>query len=91
MNDRWKKELGPLVKQAAIDTARRGAGYAQQSVAIAEVQSRLRDQGVSMWPREFQLRILDEWHALFRQGVLVWGVDLDNPGPPFFHVASESE
>lgn len=30
--------------------------------------------------------ILTQWDDLFRTGLLSWGLNISNPGPPFFHV-----
>ena len=35
---------------------------------------------------ELEEAILTEWHDLFRAGVLAWGLNLNNPNPPFFHL-----
>ena len=32
--------------------------------------------------------ILSEWHELMRSGQFAWGLNLNNPDPPFFHVTS---
>jgi hypothetical protein len=31
--------------------------------------------------------VLAQYQELFRTGYLAWGLNLDNPGPPFFHIA----
>lgn len=48
------------------------------------------------FPREgrgpgFDHMVLDEWSELFRTGHLVWGQDLGNSQPPFFHVSNRGE
>lgn len=36
--------------------------------------------------RGYDEAILTQWGELFRTGLLAWGKDLSNPGPPFFHL-----
>ncbi len=38
-----------------------------------------------------QTMLLDEWSELFRTGILVWGLDLGNNRPPFFHVSERGQ
>ena len=33
-----------------------------------------------------QQAILTQWGELFRTGLLAWGLNLNNPNPPFFHL-----
>ena len=50
----------------------RGPGYSQEKPVLDEAG---------------QQQLLTCWHDLFREGVLCWGFNLSNPGPPFVHVA----
>jgi len=59
----------------------RGPGYAQEGVVLREVGERLRILG----DNAAQQKLLTLWHDLFREGVLSWGYDIDNPNAPFFH------
>jgi hypothetical protein len=34
---------------------------------------------------DVQQEILTQWHELLRTGYFAWGLNLDNPNPPFFH------
>ncbi len=82
--------LKQKVLEAARLCARRGPGYAQQRPVLDEVASAL---GGSMYTRldlNSQQAILTCWHDLFHDGTLSWGYDLDNPDPPFFHIAERT-
>jgi len=35
---------------------------------------------------ELEQALLTQWQELFRTGLLAWGLNLANPGPPFFHL-----
>ena len=50
----------------------------QQGRVLEEAKSRLSGAGDEA--------ILTQWSELFRTGLLAWGLNLNNPGPPFFHV-----
>ena len=78
--------LKKKVLEVARGYARRGPGYSQQSPVLDEVASAA---GGSMYQRldlDLQQAILTCWHDLFREGILSWGYDLDNPDSPFFHI-----
>jgi hypothetical protein len=69
----------------------RGAGYAQQKPVLDAVAQKY---GGNMWTRldlDLQQAILTCWHDLFREGILSWGYNLDNPDPPFFHFPVRSD
>jgi len=36
--------------------------------------------------RDAQAGLLTIWYDLFREGYLSWGIDIDNPNPPFCHL-----
>lgn len=38
-----------------------------------------------------QQAALAQWQSLFTAGILAWGVDWDNPNPPFFHVTDRGQ
>src|SRR3954451_11307078 len=58
-----------------------GAALNQNSVLNAAATK----LGVNQnWDRE--QAILTQWSDLFRTGLLAWGRNLSNPGPPFFHL-----
>lgn len=67
------------IAQACIDL---GPGYAQESVVLRQALDRL---GISKKSLTEQQALLTAWHDLFRDGVLSWGYNVDNPGAPFFH------
>ena len=78
--------LKQKVFEAAKECARGGPGYSQQRPVFDAVAGAA---GGNMWTRldlDFQQAILTCWHDLFREGVLSWGYDLDNPDAPFFHI-----
>jgi hypothetical protein len=78
--------LKQKVLEAAQECARQGPGYSQQRPVLDAVAGAA---GGNMWTRidlGMQQAILTCWHDLFREGVLSWGYDLDNPDAPFFHI-----
>ena len=79
-------ELKQEVLEAAKRCARRGAGHAQQRVVLNEVAEKFGGSSFSLPDIHLQQKILTCWHDLFREGVLSWGYDLDNPDAPFFHM-----
>jgi hypothetical protein len=61
-----------------------GAGTAaQEPPVLRDIRSATRGRDPSVTDRQ----ILEAWHELFRTGVLVPGIDLNNPHLPFFHVS----
>jgi hypothetical protein len=77
-------ELEETLMDLAHQCLAKGPGYAQEGVVLREAYARFRPRTL-----EEQQRILDAWHGLFMAGKLSWGYDLDNPGPPFFHLRAE--
>lgn len=75
-------QIVELLWEIASEMALRGPGWAQQSSVLREAAARIPH---SADPRVEQL-ILTCWHDLFRAGRLSWGLNLDNPDAPFFHV-----
>jgi hypothetical protein len=59
-----------------------GGQTLQQNSILTAVARRL---GITQNPN-LEEAILTEWGELFRTGVLAWGLNLSNPGPPFFHL-----
>jgi hypothetical protein len=85
MSDEYEA-LKQKVLESAQQCAKRGPGYSQQRPVLDEIASSF---GGSMHTKinlDLQQAILTCWHDLFREGVLSWGYDLDNPDPPFFHI-----
>jgi hypothetical protein len=78
------EDLKKLVLEVAAEYASRGYGYAQESVVLREVAARVGAQ-------TSEQNVLTVWHDLFREGALSWGIDLDNPSWPFFHVPQRGE
>jgi hypothetical protein len=81
-------DLREIVFQVAEELAQKGSGWAQQGTVLAEVARRIpggaKDDRV-------QQNILTCWHDLFRDGLLSWGYNLDNPDAPFYHVPESNE
>ena len=75
-------QLLNLTFKVAVECHRQGRGYAQQSVVLSQVGEKL----ASGQHRRSDQLILTCWHDLFRMGKLSWGLDLDNPNAPFFHI-----
>jgi hypothetical protein len=74
------------ILDAANECAERGAGYAQQKAVFdAIVQAYGGDMSTRL-DLDLQQAILTCWHDLFREGTISWGLNLDNPDPPFFHI-----
>ena len=59
-----------------------GGGALIQSAVLDAVS---RELGISHSPDQ-HLAVLTLWNDLFRTGYLGWGLNLNNPDPPFFHV-----
>ncbi len=74
------------ILEAARNCATRGPGYAQQRPVLDEVASQFGGGMYTMLDLDKQQAVLTCWHDVFREGTLSWGYDLDNPGPPFFHI-----
>lgn len=85
------EELREMVYKAAVDSAKRGAGYAQERVVLEEIMQRLSNEHFNPLAFRLQQAILTCWHDLFREGRLSWGHDLDNPDAPFFHIPNRDE
>lgn len=75
--------LKQRVLDAAKKCAKRGPGYSQQRPVLDEAASAA---GGGRLDLDIQQEILTCWHDLFREGILSWGYDLDNPESPFFHI-----
>jgi hypothetical protein len=84
-----QSEMDPqAIKERILEIARdycnRGPGWAQEGVVLHEVAERLGIAGDKAVER--QQLILTCWHDLFREGILSWGYNLDNPSNPWFHL-----
>jgi hypothetical protein len=77
-----KDDMRSVLWQVVEDCIGRGPGYAQQGVVLRQAANQL---GISGDTRKEQV-LLNLWHDLFRNGDLVWGLNVDNPGPPWFHL-----
>jgi len=40
---------------------------------------------------EYEQTVLTLWQDLFRTGYLAWGINLNNPDPPFFHLTARGK
>ncbi len=79
-------QLKELVFETAKDLYVRGPGWAQERAVLHEVFQKIGGRHTNERYDEMQQRILTCWHDLFRRGELSWGLNLDNPNSPFFHV-----
>lgn len=79
-------ELETTILEAARDFYAKGPGFAQQSVVLREVGERVQPGTL-----DEEQAILSAWHKLFQTGKLAWGYDLDNPGPPWYHLPSNED
>jgi hypothetical protein len=80
------EELKKKLLDAARQCANQGPGYSQQRPVFDRVASATSGNQYTRLDLDLQQAILTFWHDLFREGTLSWGYDLDNPGPPFFHI-----
>ena len=78
--------LRQKVLDAATECGARGRVHSQQKTVLDKVASDFGGNMHTMLDLDLQQAILTCWHDLFREGALSWGLDLDNPGPPFFHI-----
>lgn len=74
------------VLAAATKCVGLGRGYSQEKAVLDEVANGFGGNMHTRLDVDLQQAILTCWHDLFREGTLSWGLDLDNPGPPFFHI-----
>ena len=78
------EEIGKI-REVILEVARRcadqGPGFAQEAVVLRQAADRL---GISRDLRA-QQRLLNVWSDLFKEGILYWGYDINNPGQPFYH------
>jgi hypothetical protein len=84
------KVLKQKVLEAANRSARRGSSYAQQRVVFDEIASAFGGGMHTRLDLDLQQAILTCWNDLFLDGTLSCGYDLDNPGPPFFHIPNRT-
>ncbi len=75
------EDLRTVLLEEVDGAIRRGMGFAQQSVVLHVAAEKLGIRG----KKDEEQELLNIWHDLFRSGELVWGLNLDNPGPPWFH------
>ncbi len=87
------KKLLEVVYEAAVQCVNKGVGYSQQSVVLDAVWGKFNSNNHFGSPLDIRLQqeILTCWHDLFREGRLSWGLNLDNPDAPFFHVPTRAE
>ena len=82
------------LKQKVLDASKecvaRGRGYSQEKSVLDEVESKFDGKMHRPLEDDLQEAIITCWHDLFREGTLCWGLNLDNPGPPFFHFPKRS-
>ena len=79
-------QLKALVFETAKELFQRGPGWAQERAVLHEVFEKIGGRLPTGRYDELQQRILTCWHDLFLSGELSWGLNLDNPNSPFFHV-----
>ena len=74
-------DIEKIILQVVDEALAIGPGYAQEGYVIRTTWEKIGSPpGV-----EAQQRILDVWYRLLREGKIVWGYDMANPGAPFFH------
>ena len=83
-------DLNNQVFEAAKQCARRGPGYSQQRPVLDTVASAAGGNMSTKLDLDLQQAVLTCWHDLFREGILSWGYDLDNPDRPFFHIPNRA-
>ncbi len=83
MDEMNEKQIKELVFEVAVETAKRGPGWSQESVVMRELASRAKSNKAIA---DFSRMMLDAWHDLFSEKRLGWGSDLETPNSPFFHV-----
>jgi len=59
------------------------SGGMQQISILQAVERKL---NIRHEDRDLEQAVLTEWNELFRTGILAWGLNLQNPNPPFFHL-----
>lgn len=62
-------------------------GSLQQGSILREAASRL---NIVNDP-DLELAVLSIWGSLFQTGYLAWGMNLNNPDPPFFHITDQGQ
>jgi hypothetical protein len=74
-------EIERIIWQVVHEALEIGPGYAQEGYVIRTTWEKLGS------PHDLKLEqnILDVWYRLVREGQIVWGYDVSNPGAPFFH------
>lgn len=75
-------ELPNKILAVAKELANLGPGYAQQSAVLTKVKEQVPNSS----DINVQQEILTAWHRLFREGLLSWGYNLDNPDAPYYHI-----
>lgn len=70
------------------DRMRGGSPISGGLQQVGILQEAMRRLNVRMTPGEEQA-LLTAWYDLFRNGLLSWGYNLNNPDPPFCHVTEQ--
>ena len=83
---------GKLMRETILNVvseySSQGPSFNQKSV-LQEVARRLSISPVSKTNIDSQQAILTFWYDLFRIGYLAWGLDVNNPDPPFCHLTEQ--
>ena len=69
-----------VLLEICAESESKGPGFFQSSAVLREAAKRLALRDIAD-----EQALLTAWDDLFRQGVLAWGYDLSNAGPPFLH------
>jgi hypothetical protein len=75
----------PAVREALLaelNTRPKFGGNPTQESVLQAAAKRL---GIPSGDTEREQALLTQWSELFRTGLVAWGNNLSNPGPPFFH------
>ncbi len=77
-------DIRELILRVAQEQQPQGYGgpTLQQGGVLCEVAQRL---GVQSGNPDLEQAVLTQWHDLMRTGYFAWGLNLNNPNPPFFH------
>lgn len=79
---------GASIPQAILEVvSQRGSGQQVEKI----LESVCEKLGEARPNAALQKEILAHWQNMFTNGTLVWGVDLLNPNPPWFHIADRGK
>jgi len=80
-----ENEIRKVMLEVVNEHADAGSSFQSDSV-LRGVFERL---GMGPGSLEFQQAVLTAWYDLFRSGIVAWGYDVKNTGPPFCHLTDK--